>query len=177
MFNSSLNNGAGDNIGTIKAFAGSTAPAGWLICDGSAIDRVLYGALFNVIGETYGAGDGTTTFNLPDMLGFTKNQGVICDYYTYEGDLRYSSMGLISGSSADTSSLISGNLCDRAKGDSNAHLLAKYNNGTNKAVGANESGGSWDGSTNLIGLHNDPNKSGVITTNKAKQESNAIIKY
>lgn len=57
--------GAVVNVGTIQAFGGSTAPDGWLICDGSAISRTLYADLFAVIGETYGAGDGSTTFNLP----------------------------------------------------------------------------------------------------------------
>lgn len=66
MFNTSLNNGGSEKVGTIKAFGGSVAPFGWLICDGSAISRTLYAALFDVIGETYGAGDGTTTFNLPN---------------------------------------------------------------------------------------------------------------
>lgn len=51
--------------GMVTAFAGTTAPAGWLKCDGSAISRTTYVALFNVIGTTYGAGDGSTTFNLP----------------------------------------------------------------------------------------------------------------
>lgn len=51
--------------GMVMAFAGTTPPAGWLKCDGSAISRTTYSALFNVIGTTYGAGDGSTTFNLP----------------------------------------------------------------------------------------------------------------
>jgi len=66
MFNTSLNNGESEKVGTIKAFGGSVAPFGWLICDGSAISRTLYAALFDVIGENYGAGDGSTTFNIPD---------------------------------------------------------------------------------------------------------------
>ena len=45
----------------------STAPSGWLICDGTAVSRVTYAALFEVIGITYGAGDGVLTFNLPDL--------------------------------------------------------------------------------------------------------------
>lgn len=53
--------------GTIEMYAGQEAPAGWLICDGSAISRTTYSKLFEVIGQTYGAGDGNTTFNLPDM--------------------------------------------------------------------------------------------------------------
>lgn len=66
MFSTSLNNGGTEKTGTIKAFGGSIPPFGWLVCDGSAISRTLYAALFDVIGETYGAGDGSTTFNLPN---------------------------------------------------------------------------------------------------------------
>ena len=53
-------------IGAIQAFGGSSAPAGWLLCQGQAISRTTYAALFAVIGTAYGAGDGSTTFNLPD---------------------------------------------------------------------------------------------------------------
>lgn len=58
-------------VGTIEMYAGQEAPAGWLICDGSAISRTTYAKLFEVIGQTYGAGDGSTTFNLPDFKGRT----------------------------------------------------------------------------------------------------------
>ena len=50
-------------------FAGSTVPAGYLPCDGSAVDRTTYASLFTAIGTTYGAGDGSTTFNVPDISG------------------------------------------------------------------------------------------------------------
>lgn len=63
--------GAGTSvpIGTMTMFAGSTAPDGWLICDGSAISRTAYATLFTKIGTTYGTGDGSTTFNLPNFKG------------------------------------------------------------------------------------------------------------
>lgn len=53
--------------GVVLPFAGSSIPNGWLICDGSAVSRSVYSSLFRIIGETYGAGDGSTTFNLPDL--------------------------------------------------------------------------------------------------------------
>ena len=56
-------------IGTVHAYAGLTAPTGFLLCDGSAVSRSLYSDLYAVIGNTYGAGDGSTTFNLPDTRG------------------------------------------------------------------------------------------------------------
>ena len=54
-------------IGAILAFGGSSAPAGWLLCQGQAISRTTYAALFAVIGTAFGAGDGSTTFNVPDL--------------------------------------------------------------------------------------------------------------
>lgn len=56
-------------IGTILSFTGSTVPNRYLVCDGSAISRATYSDLFAVIGTYYGAGDGSSTFNLPDMTG------------------------------------------------------------------------------------------------------------
>lgn len=53
-------------VGAITAYAAATAPAGWLLCDGSAVSRTTYAALFAVIGTAYGPGDGSTTFNLPN---------------------------------------------------------------------------------------------------------------
>lgn len=53
--------------GSVMMFAMVNAPTGYLVCDGSAINRTTYAALFAAIGTTYGAGNGTTTFNLPDM--------------------------------------------------------------------------------------------------------------
>lgn len=55
--------------GLVSMFAGSTAPTGWLICDGTAISRSTYAELFAAIGVTYGAGNGSTTFNLPNLKG------------------------------------------------------------------------------------------------------------
>lgn len=54
-------------IGTLLPFAGSSAPSGWLLADGSAVSRSTYAALFAVCGTTYGAGNGTTTFNVPNL--------------------------------------------------------------------------------------------------------------
>lgn len=55
--------------GIIKPFAGTTAPRGHLMCDGAEVSRSVYAELFAVVGETYGAGNGATTFNLPDLRG------------------------------------------------------------------------------------------------------------
>lgn len=56
-------------VGSYLIFSTSTPPDGYLECDGSAISRSTYSALFAVIGEMYGEGDSSTTFNIPDMRG------------------------------------------------------------------------------------------------------------
>src|SRR5437762_10075548 len=62
-------NGTSVPTGAMMPFAGPTAPIGYLLCDGTAVDRVAQSALFAVIGTAYGKGDGSTTFNLPDLRG------------------------------------------------------------------------------------------------------------
>ncbi|MEM7179573.1 MAG: phage tail protein [Spirochaetota bacterium] len=53
-------------VGTILPYSASSAPTGFLLCDGTTVSRTTYADLFNVIGTTWGSGDGSTTFNLPD---------------------------------------------------------------------------------------------------------------
>ena len=55
--------------GTVNYFANVTAPNGYLICNGQAVNRTTYAELFNAIGTLYGVGDGSTTFNVPDLRG------------------------------------------------------------------------------------------------------------
>lgn len=56
-------------LGTILAFGGTAAPAGWMLCQGQALSRTTYAKLFAIIGTAFGAGDGSTTFNIPDLRG------------------------------------------------------------------------------------------------------------
>ena len=57
--------------GSVVQFGAATAPSGWLLCDGTAVSRSTYAALFAVISTTYGTGNGSTTFNIPDLRGRT----------------------------------------------------------------------------------------------------------
>ncbi|MEY4278695.1 MAG: Microbacterium phage TinyTimothy, partial [Bacteroidota bacterium] len=80
-------------IGVVSAFAGSAAPLGYLLCDGSAVSRTTYSSLYATIGTTYGSGDGSTTFNVPDLRGRVpvgKNTGT------------FSSLGLTGGEESHT---------------------------------------------------------------------------
>ncbi|HAS1418504.1 TPA: phage tail protein [Enterobacter asburiae] len=58
-----------DMVGMVAPFAANSAPTGWLAADGSLVSRITYARLFSRIGTTFGAGDGTSTFALPDMRG------------------------------------------------------------------------------------------------------------
>ena len=58
-------------VGAIKPWAKATAPVGYVLCDGTAISRTTYADLFAVISTTYGTGNGSTTFNVPDLQGKT----------------------------------------------------------------------------------------------------------
>jgi microcystin-dependent protein len=80
--------------GSIMAYVGTTAPGGWLLCNGSEASRAAYPALFAVIGAAYGPGNGLTTFNLPDCRGvFLRGLDSGRNYDTgrtlgsYQGDL------------------------------------------------------------------------------------------
>ena len=65
-----INNVSGNLTGTIQMYAGLTAPDGWMICDGSAVSRTTYKNLFDVIGISYGVGNGDgLTFSLPNLKG------------------------------------------------------------------------------------------------------------
>lgn len=55
--------------GAMVMFGGASAPTGWLLCDGAAVSRATYAALFAAIGTTWGVGNGSTTFNVPDLRG------------------------------------------------------------------------------------------------------------
>lgn len=56
-------------VGTIIPYAGATIPSNYMLCEGQELSRIEYDILFSAIGTTYGAGDGTTTFNLPNLKG------------------------------------------------------------------------------------------------------------
>ena len=66
-------------IGGLLPYAGTDVPDGYLACDGAAVSRTTYVDLFHVIGTAYGTGNGTTTFNVPDLTAET------LDYLIYTG--------------------------------------------------------------------------------------------
>lgn len=75
-------------VGSIQAYGGTTAPLGWLLCQGQAVSRATYAELFAVIGTAFGVGDGSTTFNVPDLReATTKGTGLNAKgSYHYDND-------------------------------------------------------------------------------------------
>jgi microcystin-dependent protein len=96
----------------IAAFAGDTAPNGWLMCDGLAYSRTTYATLFSTVGIRFGQGDGTTTFNVPDLRGrFLRgvNSGAFGISKTGSGtagsnQATFTAHGLLSGAEIQTQS-------------------------------------------------------------------------
>lgn len=157
MFNSMLNNITPEKVGTIKAYGGSTAPVGWLICDGSAISRELYAELFGVIGTTYGAGDGSTTFNIPN------------------GVIPVGSTAAVIGNGT-TISLTNGNYLGNIAYSQDLGVTIGNKNGA--PIGTIITAPQTLGHNNSIGLATDPTKSGIICDlTLASAASTAIIKY
>ena len=84
-------------IGSILPYGGATAPSGWMLCQGQAISRTIYSELFTVIGTSFGSGDGSTTFNLPDLReATTKGVGL-----TSKSNNHYDADGLALGEFID----------------------------------------------------------------------------
>lgn len=117
--------------GTIIHYAGRTVPSGWLICNGANVSRTDYAALFAAIGTTYGAGDGSSTFNLPNLNGrflecttYTSEVGTykeaglpnITGYFSNNGDGRFeTSSGSFTNNTSVTHSH-SGNNANEGRG-------------------------------------------------------------
>ena len=141
--------------GVVLPFAGASVPSGWLLCDGSAISRTGNSALFAVIGTAYGAGDGSTTFNLPDMGGRVPagKEATATRLTSGGGGVDGGTLGAAGG--GETHTLVTGELPAHSHGvTDNGHSHAvDYNTGDNASgVGINRVqsvgvGGSNSGDT------------------------------
>jgi len=87
-------------VGAVVSFAGATAPTGWLLCFGQAISRASNAALFTALGVTWGSGDGSTTFNLPDFRDYA---------LVGKGDMGGSDAGRLTTAFYGTSPIVLGN--------------------------------------------------------------------
>ena len=154
--------------GMMIPYGGDNAPQGWLKCDGSAISRETYADLFAVIGTKYGSGDGSTTFNIPNLTSpvFSGTLPVVGNG---------SPVNFIIERTGDNAKALrtwwsdpghNGDLFMYRTSSSNVNKLPQGVNGEN----------SFNNTTNLVGLSEDKNFSGMI----ARAETtniNMIIKY
>lgn len=150
-------------VGTILPFAGGTIPEGFLACNGAAVSRTTYAALFSAIGTTYGSGDGSTTFNLPSV-----EDNRFLEFSGTRGTKKNAGLPNITGGVTNTGSGAA------FEGASGAFWLS---NQVNKYV---EAGGSWNGlhKTLNISASNSSAIYGASTTVQPKSLTvRAIIKY
>ena len=113
------------NAGTIAYLGMSTAPTGWLKANGATISRSTYADLFAAIGTTYGAGDGSTTFNIPDLRGefvrgFDDGRGADSGrgFGSYQGDeFRSHGHDIMNGANAHNAGLTTGPLTRASSGN------------------------------------------------------------
>ncbi len=125
--------------GAILAYAGASAPSNWLLCNGQAVSRVTYADLFAVIGTTYGVGDGSTTFNVPDMRG-----NVPAGYKAADG-----SFGTLGAAVGEKTHLLditevpahSHNIKTSGGGVGDTHLASQISNGGGFFASENAGGG------------------------------------
>lgn len=128
--------------GTVVPHASSTVPDGFLACDGTAVSRTTYANLFTVIGTTFGAGDGSTTFNTPDLRGiFVRGVGSqVISSVTYDGSTlgtkrkdRTNNSGVTAATTSTNSASVSSNndahthsWTDRFLNDTQGVLVLSY---------------------------------------------------
>lgn len=135
--------------GSIFAFTGASAPTGYLLADGAAVSRSTYATLFALFGTTYGAGDGSTTFNMPNLKGRIP---VGIDSGQTEFDTRGETGG------AKTHTLTSGEMPAHTHGPGSGSFFVTYNSPSGSALtwaaGTGVSTPSTTGSTGGGGAHN-----------------------
>lgn len=149
--------------GAVSSFAGSSAPTGWLLCDGSAVSRTTYADLYAVIGTTYGVGDGSTTFNVPNAKG-----KMVVGYDST--DTSFDALGETGG--AKTNTLTTTQLPAHTH-SVNPPATASTSSGTHShTVGGNASWGSSGG----WGISEDSTASsnGALTTNSTGAHTHTV---
>lgn len=177
-YNTALNGGAGAwllinptvngvETGMIFDYAGSSAPSGYLLCYGQAVSRTTYAALFAVLSTTFGAGDASTTFNLPDLRGRViagKDDmgGTSADRLTDQsGGLNGDTLGATGG--AETHSLTSGELPAHthtvtvtgttSSDGAHTHLFRQAGSSGGSTTGRDGGFGSFQGQMSTDGAH------------------------
>ena len=143
-----LSSDAAFTSGMLMPFAGTSAPTGWLLAYGQAVSRSTYSSLFTAIGTTYGSGDGSSTFNLPDLRGRVA---------AGKDDMGGSAAGVITSSQSNSDDAITGATLGDTGGDEvqdlqETHLPSHTHTVNSVTVFGWKGGGSGDGSQSAAGL-------------------------
>lgn len=139
----------GSLTGVVVPFAGSTAPTGSLLCFGQAVNRTTYAALFAIIATAYGIGDGSTTFNVPDLRG-RSIAGVDNMGGTTAGRITAAGSGII-GTTLGASGGTETHTLITAEMPSHTHALSDSYPGVNTGGSWQNQGGGYGGSIGSIG--------------------------
>jgi microcystin-dependent protein len=135
--------------GVMAPYAGSSAPTGWLLCYGQAISRTTYADLFTAISTAYGVGDGSTTFNLPDLRGRTAvgkdDMGGAAASRMTSGGSGVDGATLGAAGGTQTHTLVTGEMpAHNHSGDGAGNNLVIYNRGSGGNYAGNAGGSAWD---------------------------------
>lgn len=125
---------AGEPVAAVKMFAGAIAPNGYLLCDGAAVSRSTYAALFAVVGTTYGVGDGSTTFNVPNFKG--RSPVGVGQGNTAQGGGLGTDRVLGAAAGAETHTLV----VNEMPAHTHSHTIGNSAAGSTSVVGANNIG-------------------------------------
>lgn len=150
--------------GIVLPFAGSTAPSGYLLCDGSKISRTTYANLFKVIGTTYGSGDGSTTFALPN---YSSARMVTSSTVAVKGT------GMTLGFVSSTDASANGFGITKTKGDYFRSTNSSYGQSVGTSVGESDQ----EHVMKSFGITKDSSKSGITGTASLASSCKFIIKY
>jgi microcystin-dependent protein len=159
-------NGTSGIPGEVKLWSAAAPPTGWLIADGAEVSRTTYAELFAEIGTTFGSGNGTTTFNLPNM------SGNIPVGLQPTGDTDFNTVGKTGGAKAETLTV--------SQMPSHTHTQDGHSHsGSSSSEGAHAHAGTVDvdgghthtGSTNTAGSHNGTYPTGDGTNNSYNQRT------
>ena len=116
-------------------YAGSSAPTGYLLCDGSAVSRTTYADLFAIIGTTYGEGDGSTTFNVPNLVGRDVDAEVLFHCNFEDGNATADHALGVAAPIVDTGTIVTKNASEQYNQDTGEFLDWAYLNNAGLNVG------------------------------------------
>lgn len=117
-------------VGSILWYTGENVPTGYLLCDGSAVSRTDYADLFSVVGTTFGAGDGSTTFNLPDLRAkFIRGAGANNGYTASFGQTQEATAAITGNPTAVLFTNI-----DKSTSSGKARFLSNASSDTNRTA-------------------------------------------